>query len=261
MKKIFFMFLILFSISFAGNYKLIETETVKGLKYSTKVIVDFDEKISHPTEEEFDKIGSEIIQKNPNYESYFINYYYPGMDMESANLASTIKQDGEQKTEVLLWTLSYDEFYSKYVAYDKEGNLYWCGLKCSEMKEEEVIGDTPFDVTFSVKIETDNDLGTKVIINTNLPEGTLLNVSLYPGNHSEDIYVDSNGIAETTYFNIYNGTYDLSIVSIAESLQENENVRKIFGKDGKNLRGEYIQTDLFGTFLEYDRTIKLKRNF
>lgn len=257
MKKIFFMFLILFSVSFTKDYKLIETETVKDLKYSTKVIVNFDEKLSQPTEEVFDKIGSEIIKNNPNYESYFINYYYPRMNIQSVNLASTIKQDGEQKTEVLLWVLSYDEFYSKYVAYDKEGNLYWCGLNCSEIKEEEFIEDTPFDVIFSAKTKTDKDLGTKVIINTNLPEGTLLNVSLYPGNHSEDIYVDSNGIAETTYFNTYNGTYDLSIVSIAESLQENENVRKIFGKDGKNLRGEYIQSDLFGTFLEYDRTIEL----
>lgn len=260
MKKIFFIFLILFSISLAENYKLTETETLKNLKYSTKVIVYFDEKTSQPTEEMFDKIGSEIIKNNPNYESYFINYYYPRMDMESANLASTIKQDGEQKTKVLLWTLSYNEFYSKYVTYDKEGNLYWCGLKCSEMKEEDVIEDTPFDVTFSVKTETDNDLGTKVIINTNLPEWTMLNVSFYPGNFSENVYIDSNGKAETSYFNIYNGSYDLSIVSIVEALQENENVRKILGENGKNLRGEYIQTDEFGTFLEYDKTIKIKRN-
>lgn len=262
MKKIFFMFLILFSISFAENYKLIETETVKDLKYSTTAIVYFNEKISRPSKEVFDKIGTEIIKKNPNYESYFINYYYPGMDRQSASLATTIKQDGVQKTEVLLWTLSYDPFYSKYVDYDEEGNLYWAGLNSTKMKEQAKEDlKKQFYVEFSARVKIDKVLGVKVLVTTNLPEGTILNVSLYPGNFSEDIYIDSEGKAETFYMNTPDGKYYLNIVSLAETLQEYEEVRKVFGENGKNLRGKYIKKDMFGSFLDYKKFVKVKRGF
>lgn len=262
MKKIFFMFLVIFSVSFAWNYKLIETETVKDLKYSTTAIVNFNEKISRPSKEVFDKIGTEIIKKNPNYESYFINYYYPGMDMQSASLASTIKQDGEQKTEVLLWTLSYDPFYSKYVDYDDEGNLYWAGLNSTKMKEKAKEDlKNQFLVNFSARVKIDRDLGVKVFVTTNLPEGTILNVSLYPGNFSEDISINSEGKAETFYLNTPDGKYYLNIVSIAENLQENEEVRRVFGEDGKNLKGKHIKKDMFGSFLDYKKIIKVKRGF
>lgn len=264
MKKIFFIFLIIFSFSFAKNYKLIETNTLKNLKYSTKVIVEFDEN-QVPSEEKFDKIGSEIIENNPGYKTYFINYYYPKMNINSTNVANTIKRDGEQKTEILLWALEYDPYYSKYVAYNDEGNLYWCGVQTLEKVEENLEEDenewTPFRVEFTPQIKLDKDLGVKVIIKTNLPEWTMINISIEPNIYSDTFYVNSDGSVETFFINVEDGSYLLSVVSIAEPVQEDENVRKIMGEDGKNMLGKYIKKDIMGSFLEYEKIFKVKRNY
>ena len=135
--------------------------------------------------------------------------------------------------------------------------------KKSEKKEVASKDNKIIELKFDVNEEV-SDNKVKVSIDTNLPDGTELMVSLDNDDveySASDKVTVSDGKAESDWFSnkgneLVNATYKLSVTLPISSVQP-ENVQKIVGKDYENVKSNLIKKGDLGVSLNVTKNIDI----
>lgn len=126
MKKIIAVFfIILFKLGYSQHaLKIINHEKIKNLKYVSEYEITLDQG-RFPKEEFLLKIVKKEIEKNPNFENYFIHFYLPEMKYGAGAYAvSNTSKNKIPKVEIIKFTLMDYSQYSNQLKIDKDGNYY-----------------------------------------------------------------------------------------------------------------------------------------
>lgn len=236
------------------TYEIIDKYTSEFDKnLHADILINFKKDL--PAEEDIYYFSRKIysVIGSSDYQKYFFTFYLPEMSESGKAYAYLAGNENGVFDDIEMYFDNVNSYkqYQKYIAKDKNGKL---------MLKKELNGNKNFNVEFSADIEIEKYQGVKVNIKSNLPKGTILSVGFYPSHLSENVVIDEKGEGSSLYFDIGNGKYELSILSIAEFVQEDELVRKIFGRHGKNLKGKYIVNDeISGKGLLYEKEVEIKR--
>ena len=125
-------------------------------------------------------------------------------------------------------------------------NFAACASNQGEVEEQKL------DVQF--ELNTEKSVNAKVCVNTNLPEGTKLDVDIFVGEdyHSTETVVVVGDMASNYFITesqydvngefIADGTYILSVVLCDPSLQP-ISVQEIIGSSGEKMTGTFVYQD------------------
>lgn len=130
-------------------------------------------------------------------------------------------------------------------------------LQSTDSKNKEVI--------LEIKIETDSTLKLKIIGETNLPEGTVLMISLtgkttkYTGQDKTKV---QSGKFESNEFslggkNLLAGQYEVDVTMPIPSTQS-PSVRAVIGEKGENLKGSLVKQGDFGVTISVEKSFQLQ---
>lgn len=125
-------------------------------------------------------------------------------------------------------------------------------------------GTEPTELKLDAKEEISDNNQVKVYLETNLPDETVIMVSLSNeeiGYNGQDEISIANGKGETDWFSnkgskLANGEYVLNITVPITNAQP-DSVKEIVGEDYKNLISDYIVEGEIGTTIEISKEIKI----
>lgn len=268
MKKILFLLLIIFNYSFSKIVvKEINKEYIPRIKYSVDLSVWKNSK-ELPSKDELLEIAEEYMDKNKDYERYFITFYLPKMEINKGAFATYIKETKINKEinyhlDSIYYNKNNMREYGKYLEIDEKGNYR---IKKLEGKTDDLVNKIPkFEDELYIDVSNMLENGKlKIIVNSNLPDGMELGVELSHADYiaQSNIVIDKDGNGESELFSNNNyrlrsGVYNLEVFSISALVQD-EKVKKIIGENGENLKGKNIIIDK-DSFNPGEKLIKIKK--